>query len=155
MSEENDKGERQEDRYWEGEGWTARILKNEEDDGWAVSMTRDGEPEPTIVVPWTMGRDKKNPKPLDRGGFSVLLKNATETRARTEQQRRARLHSEVEVEFNDERIRVELDRVEDEDDPHAWLSSHSMGGEQLSRERVEVTFKLTATTALRWLGQSG
>ncbi len=153
MSDETDKGERQEERFWQGDGWTARIFKNEDDDGWAVSMTRDGEPEPTIVVPWTMGRDKKNPKPIDKGGFTVLLKNATETRTRTEQQRRARLHAAVEVTVDDERVRVEFDLVEDEDDPHAWLSAHSAAGEQTARERVAPTFKLTVASALKWLGK--
>lgn len=46
---------------WRDDGWTARIIKNEEDDGWAVEMTMDGEAEPALVGPWTMGRDKKTP----------------------------------------------------------------------------------------------
>ena len=28
----------QEPRLWTGDGWTARVIKNEEDDGWAVAM---------------------------------------------------------------------------------------------------------------------
>jgi hypothetical protein len=55
----------QEPRLWRGDGWTAKVIKNEDDDGWAVAMIKDGEPEPALVGPWTMGRDKKNPKPLD------------------------------------------------------------------------------------------
>ena len=51
--------------FWRDNGWTARVIKNEDDEGWAVAMTRDGEAEPALVGPWTMGRDKKNPKPLD------------------------------------------------------------------------------------------
>ena len=35
-------------------------------------MIKDGEPEPALVGPWTMGRDKKNPKPLDGFAFSTL-----------------------------------------------------------------------------------
>ena len=54
-----------EDRLWIDNGWTARVVKNEDDEGWAVEMIKDGEPEPAPVGPWTMGRDKKNPKPLD------------------------------------------------------------------------------------------
>lgn len=50
-----------EDRLWHHKGWEARIIKNEDDDGWAVSMTQDGQAEPALVGPWTMGRDKKNP----------------------------------------------------------------------------------------------
>ena len=51
-----------EPRLWVDNGWTAKVIKNEDDDGWAVAMTRDGEREPALVGPWTMGRDKKNPK---------------------------------------------------------------------------------------------
>ncbi len=62
------------DRLWADNGWTARVIKNEDDDGWAVAMTRDGEAEPALVGPWTMGRDKKNPKPLDTSAFNTLVK---------------------------------------------------------------------------------
>ncbi|MFM2056154.1 MAG: hypothetical protein RLY71_539, partial [Pseudomonadota bacterium] len=54
-----------EPRRWRDNGWTAQVIKNEDDDGWAVAMYKAGEAEPALVGPWTMGRDKKNPKPLD------------------------------------------------------------------------------------------
>ena len=54
-----------EERLWKKSGWIARVIKNEDDEGWAVEMTRAGDSEPALVGPWTMGRDKKNPKPLD------------------------------------------------------------------------------------------
>ena len=66
----------QQPRLWQDDGWTARVIKNEDDDGWAVEMTKDGEPEPALVGPWTMGRDKKNPKPLDATAFHTLVKTA-------------------------------------------------------------------------------
>ena len=44
----------QDPRHWRDDGWTARVIKNEDDDGWAVEMTKDGEPEPALVGPWTM-----------------------------------------------------------------------------------------------------
>ncbi|MBL8524941.1 MAG: hypothetical protein JNN20_14720, partial [Betaproteobacteria bacterium] len=75
----------QEPRLWRDDGWTARVIKNEDDDGWAVEMTKDGEPEPALVGPWTMGRDKKNPKPLDAAAFHTLVKTAYEVRRRHEQ----------------------------------------------------------------------
>jgi hypothetical protein len=53
------------------------VIKNEDDDGWAVAMHKDGEVEPALVGPWTMGRDKKNPKPLDRTAFSTRVKTAS------------------------------------------------------------------------------
>jgi hypothetical protein len=44
-------------RLWCDNGWTARVIKNEDDEGWAVEMILDGEVEPALVGPWTMGRD--------------------------------------------------------------------------------------------------
>ena len=76
---------------WQDDGWTARVIKNEDDDGWAVSMTQDGQAEPALVGPWTMGRDKKNPKPLDAPAFFTLVKTASEVLRRHEQQRHAAL----------------------------------------------------------------
>ena len=46
----------QESRLWSDGRWMARVIKNEDDDGWAVSMTLRGEDEPALVGPWTMGR---------------------------------------------------------------------------------------------------
>src|SRR6476661_10935947 len=76
----------QEPRLWRDAGWTATVIKNEDDDGWAVAMTKDGASEPALVGPWTMGRDKKNPKPLDGPAFSTLVKTASEFVRRSEQQ---------------------------------------------------------------------
>src|SRR5450631_3250641 len=87
--------EDQDPKLWKADGWTARVIKNEDDDGWAVEMTRDGQSEPSLVGPWTMGRDKKNPKPLDVSAFATLVKTANEILARHAQQRRALLHRDV------------------------------------------------------------
>ena len=73
------------DRLWQLDGWTARVIKNQDDDGWAVEMLKDGEAEPALVGPWTMGRDKKNPKPLDVSAFNTLVKTASEVLRRHEQ----------------------------------------------------------------------
>jgi hypothetical protein len=77
------------------------VIKNEEDDGWAVEMTRHGDPEPALVGPWTMGRDKKNPKPLDGPAFSTLVKTAAEVIRRHEQQLHATLNKSVTVTARD------------------------------------------------------
>jgi hypothetical protein len=84
-----------EPRLWRDNGWTATVIKNEDDDGWAVAMTPDGQVEPALVGPWTMGRDKKNPKPLDTSAFNTLVKTAAEFVRRHEQQLHATLHQEV------------------------------------------------------------
>jgi hypothetical protein len=56
-----------------------------------------GEAEPALVGPWTMGRDKKNPKPLDTNAFNTLVKTASEVLRRHEQQLHAQLHKQFDV----------------------------------------------------------
>ena len=121
----------QEPRLWRGDGWTAQVIKNEDDDGWAVAMTRDGEPEPALVGPWTMGRDKKNPKPLDTNAFNTLVKTASEFVRRSEQQLHATLHQSITVTARAARVTVSLDIVPDEENPTAVLSATGDDGETL------------------------
>ena len=139
-------------RLWRDGGWTARVIKNEDDDGWAVAMYMDGQAEPALVGPWTMGRDKKNPKPLDRTAFSTLVKTAAEFVRRNEQHLRATLHQSVTVTAGTARISVALDIVPDEDDPHALLSAHDAAGGEIARVRVTPEFRLTRDSALQWIG---
>lgn len=136
---------------WRDEQWTAHIIKNEDDDGWAVAMTRHGDPEPALVGPWTMGRDKKNPKPLDTPAFHTLVKTANEVLRRHEQQLHAQLNKHVFVGHGNERIRVALRIVPDEDNPHGLLSAQDELGVTLGEARVAPTFKLTATSAEAWV----
>ncbi|MDB5929580.1 MAG: hypothetical protein JWR60_1287 [Polaromonas sp.] len=140
----------QEPRLWTGDGWTARVIKNEDDDGWAVAMIKDGEPEPALVGPWTMGRDKKNPKPLDINAFNTLVKTAAEFVRRHEQQLHATLHQSITVTADAGRITVSLDIVPDEDHPHALLSAHDEAGELLAEVRVAPSFKLSRASAIAW-----
>ena len=140
----------QEPRLWCGDGWTAKVLKNEDDDGWAVAMTKDGEPEPALVGPWTMGRDKKNPKPLDVNAFNTLVKTASEFVRRQEQQLHAALHQRITVTANAARITVSLDIVPDDDHPYALLGAHDETGELLATVRVASSFKLNRTSAVVW-----
>ncbi|MFZ2386921.1 MAG: hypothetical protein WAW69_03855 [Polaromonas sp.] len=140
----------QEARLWSGDGWTAKVIKNEDDDGWAVAMIKDGEPEPALVGPWTMGRDKKNPKPLDVNAFNTLVKTASEFVRRHEQQLHATLHQRITVTAKSARITVSLDIVPDEDHPHALLSAHDDAGEPLAELRVAPSFKLNRASAVAW-----
>lgn len=140
----------QEARLWRKDGWTARVIKNEDDDGWAVEMIKDGEPEPALVGPWTMGRDKKNPKPLDTGAFNTLVKTATEVLRRHEQQLHATLHKRVSVSVEAGDVDVTLDIVPDEYEPYAVLTALDPFGEQLDQQRVAPTFKLTKAAATAW-----
>ena len=136
---------------WRDNGWTARVLKNEDDDGWAVAMTRDGESEPALVGPWTMGRDKRNPKPLDTAAFNVLVKTAAEVIRRHEQALHAQHHKNVSVTVAGQRVLVTLDIVPDEDDPHAVLVAQNAFGEAFATVRVKANFKLTPGSAQAWI----
>ena len=141
----------QEPRLWSGDGWTARVLKNEDDDGWAVAMVKDGEPEPALVGPWTMGRDKKNPKPLDANAFNTLVKTASEFVRRHEQQLHASLHQSITVSAKSMRVTVALDIVPDEDNPHALLSAQDDDGAELAQVRVAPAFRLNRASATAWV----
>ncbi|MDO8933233.1 MAG: hypothetical protein Q7U97_12625 [Rhodocyclaceae bacterium] len=140
-----------EDRLWCDNGWTARVIKNEDDEGWAVEMIKDGEPEPALVGPWTMGRDKKNPKPLDASAFNTLVKTASEFLQRQAQQLHAVYHQNITVNTPSGRIGLTLDIVADEDDPHALLTAHDASGERLAQVRVGAGFKLNKASANAWI----
>ena len=139
------------DTLWQKTGWIARVIKNEDDDGWAVAMTRVGDAEPALVGPWTMGRDKKNPKPLDTSAFNTLVKTASEVIRRHEQQLHAMLHKNVTVDIGDERVTVTLDIVPDEFEPYAVLAAQGAMGESLAEVRVSAGFKLNASSAAAWV----
>jgi hypothetical protein len=141
----------QEPRLWQNETWTAKVIKNDDDDGWAVAMFKDGESEAALIGPWTMGRDKKNPKPLDGNAFITLVKTASEFVRRSEQQLHATLHQSVTVNGDAGRITVLLDIVPDDDNPYATLSAQDEGGDTLSEVRVSAGFKLNRTTAQAWV----
>jgi hypothetical protein len=141
----------QEPRLWQNETWTAKVIKNEDDDGWAVAMFKDGESEAALIGPWTMGRDKKNPKPLDGNAFITLVKTASEFVRRSEQQLHATLHQSVTVNGRDGRITVLLDIVPDDDNPYATLSAQDEGGDTLAEVRVDAGYKLNRNTAQAWV----
>jgi hypothetical protein len=137
-------------RLWQDQGWTARVVKNNDDEGWAVEMIKAGQAEPALVGPWTMGRNKKDPKPLDGNAFITLVKTASEVLRRHEQQLHAQLHKSVFVNTAAGRIEVTLDIVPDDDDAHALLAATNAEGERLGGTRVDAGFKLNATSAAAW-----
>ncbi|MDO9286077.1 MAG: hypothetical protein Q7U26_14345 [Aquabacterium sp.] len=140
-----------EPRLWRDNGWTARVIKNEDDEGWAVAMIKDGEPEPALVGPWTMGRDKKNPKPLDTNAFNTLVKTAAEVLRRHEQQLQAQLHKQITVDGSGQRILVSLDIEPDDDAPAARLSAHDAAGALLAQVSVSAGFRLDRASATAWI----
>ena len=140
-----------EPRLWRNNGWTARVIKNEDDEGWAVEMIKEGESEPALVGPWTMGRDKKNPKPLDAFAFQTLIKTASEVLRRHEHQLHALMHKNLTVNAEFGPIFVTLDIVADDDEAYALLAAKDAAGEQLARVRVAPDFKLSASSASAWI----
>ena len=139
-----------EPRLWRDNGWTARVIKNEDDDGWAVAMTPDGQVEPALVGPWTMGRDKKNPKPLDTAAFNTLVKTAAEFVRRHEQQLHAVLHREITIDHAGGRVSVTLDIEPDEENPTAMLRATDASGDLLGQARVSPGFRLARASAAAW-----
>ncbi len=142
-----------EPRLWRKNGWIAKVVKNEEDDGWAVEMTRVGDAEPALVGPWTMGRDKKNPKPLDIHAFNTLVKTVRDVMQRHENHLYNQLHKTLSYTRADgQRIRANLDIQPDEDDPYAVLTCMIETTEELlKKDRVPPGFRLTAETVEKFL----
>lgn len=141
----------QEARLWQDDGWTARVVKNEDDEGWAVEMRLDGQAEPALVAPWTMGRDKKNPKPLDPPSFYTWVKTASEVVRRHEQQLHATLNKRLKLLVNGQALHITLVITPDDDEPYALLTACDALGAQLAQVRVNASFKLSDNSAQAWI----
>ncbi len=142
----------QQDRLWQDQRWTAQVIKNEDDEGWAVAMTLAGESEPALVGPWTMGRDKKNPKPLDINAFNTLVKTASEVLRRHEQQLHAQLNQSLLLQRDQGTVEVRLRIVPDEYEPYGLLSAHEPGEPAAIAEvKVKPGFKLSRASASAWV----
>lgn len=139
-----------EPRLWRDKGWTARVIKNEDGDGWAVEMIRDGSSEPALVGPWTMGRNKVDPKPLDATAHQTLVKTASEVIRRHEQQLHARLNKQVGIDTDSGPVTVRLAITPDEFDPFGTLTAVDALGETIASVKVAPDFRLTRDSAQRW-----
>jgi hypothetical protein len=139
-----------EPRLWRDKGWTARVIKNEDGDGWAVEMIRDGSAEPALVGPWTMGRNKVDPKPLDATAHQTLVKTASEVIRRHEQQLHAQLNKQVSIESGSGTVTVKLAITPDEFEPFGTLTAENALGDVLATARVRPDFRLTRDSAERW-----
>jgi hypothetical protein len=151
---DSDAAHQGDERTWVASGFTARVVKNEDDEGWAVTMTRDGDSEPVLTSPWTMGRDKKSPKPLNYADFRTLLKGALDVVTRHEAHAQAQRHRSVRVADADGApVRIDLDIAADEDDPHAVLTAWGPFGEKFAERRVAPDFKLSSASASQWVAR--
>lgn len=135
---------------WRKNGWTARVIKNEDDDGWAVEIRKDGLPEPALISPWVMGRDKKNPKPFDGPAFATFVKTASEVLDRSARQRDAALKKRLSIAWGGKWFEVVLELVPDEYEPHAILSAVDEAGQTVAKHRVAANHKFTRDTANAW-----
>jgi hypothetical protein len=135
---------------WKKNGWTARVIKNEDDDGWAVEIRKDGIPEPVLISPWVMGRDKKNPKPFDGPAFATFVKTASEVLDRSTRQRDAAMKKRVDVAWDGRWYAVFLEQVADEYEPHAILSAVDEQKQTVASFRVAAGFKFTRDVANDW-----
>ena len=139
---------------WEmaADGWSARIIDHPDDDGWALAMTRDGDDEPLLVVPWVMGRNKRDPKPLNELDFRTQLKAARDFYTRMQNQRRAVFRKSYTVYTDgDEAITVVFDVDQDDFEPQGILVATSPLGEELARFTVPPALKRTRSMAQRWV----
>lgn len=136
-----------EPNLWRTSGWTAKVVNNDEGEGWAVEMTRDGDPEPALVGPWVMGRDKKSAKPLNTGDFRSLMKAASDVISRHEQAMKPRKVTHEGVDQKGERWRVECVDVHDEYEPHALLTSRDEDGYVVFEKKVRFGFKINVSGA--------
>jgi hypothetical protein len=98
-----------------------------------------------------MGRDKKNPKPLDVNAFNTLVKTASEVIRRHEQQLHAQLNKALYVARDGNWLKITLEIVPAEDDPYAWLRAHDAGGERLAEVKVPAGFRLSQSAAEAWV----
>lgn len=137
-----------EPRLWRKNGWTARVIPNDEDVGWAVEMTRHGDPEPALVGPWTMAHDRRNPKPMDANSFRTLVKTASEVLRRAEHAARAPYHKQlIYVRASGQRLRIDLELAQDDDSPYGQLVCvDDITAEEVWSGRVPPNFRLSAET---------
>lgn len=139
---------------WHDRGWLAEIVENEDGGGWALSMTRDGDDTPVLIVPWVMGRNKVDPKPLNADDFKTQVKAAEDFVRRFQQQQRAAHRRSYRVQDPDGRDVVVAYDVELGDyEPRGVLTATDALGMLLSRQDLPVGFQLSRTTARTWAAQ--
>jgi hypothetical protein len=101
-----------------------------------------------------MGRDKKNPKPLDNNAFNTLVKTASEFVRRSEQQLYALLHQSIIVTSGAALVTVQLDIEPDDENPRARLSAIAADGGRLADVSVSPAFKLNRSSATAWVASA-
>lgn len=137
--------------FWRKNGWTARVIKNDDDDGWAVEIRKAGISEPALISPWVMGRDKKNPKPFDGPAFATFVKTASEVLDRSARQQDQAMKKKVDVAWEGRWYNVQVELIADEYDPHSVLSATDDTGAVVAKHRVANSFKFNRDVANDWV----
>ena len=136
---------------WSRNEGTAKVIPNSDDDGWAVEIRKAGIPEPVLVSPWVMGRDKKNPKPFDGPAFATFVKTASEVLDRSARQRDAALKKRLSLAWEGRWYEVTLELVPDEYEPHALLLAVDDAGQTVAKHRVPPNLKFTRDSMNDWV----
>ena len=136
---------------WRKNGWTARVIKNDDDEGWAVEIRKEGLAEPALISPWVMGRDKKNPKPFDGPAFATFVKTASEVLDRSARQRDQALRKKISCAWEGRWYEVSLEQVPDEYEPHAVLSAVDEEKKTVAKFKVAPGFKFNGDVANAWV----
>ena len=137
--------------FWRKNGWTAKVVKNDDDDGWAVEIHKAGLAEPALISPWVMGRDKKNPKPFDGPAFATFVKTASEVLDRSARQQDQALKKRLAIAWEGRWYEVILELMPDEFDAHAMLSATDDAGATVAKHRVAPNFKFNRDVANEWV----
>lgn len=136
---------------WRDRGWIAEVVENEDGGGWAVEMRREGDLEPVYVAPWTMGRNKIDPKPLDQHAFNTWVKSASEFLMRAQNQHRSAHRRSVDVTTDaGESFRVVFDVEQDCGEAIGVLTAEDRFGEECARIELSPQFSLTRAFAHDW-----
>ena len=149
--DEDAAGAIKEPRLWRDNGWTARVIKNEDDDGWAVEMTPTASPSRRWSAPGPWGATRRIRSRSTRRPSTRWSRPPPRWCAATSSTCTPSCTSRIDVTTADGRISVTLDIVPDEDDPYAMLTAIDRDGVEQARQRVAADFRLSATSAAAWI----
>jgi len=137
---------------WSGRGWNAQVIQNEDGGGWACEMRRDGDRDPVYVGPWTMGRNKVDPKPLSQNAFNSWVKSASEFMMRSNMQKRRKDRQTFDITTDDgEKITVIYDIQRGEYESVGVLTAENVFSEEIARVEVDLRFSFTIEAAEDWI----
>jgi hypothetical protein len=98
-----------------------------------------------------MGRNKKDPKPLNEPDFAALVKAARDFLSRAEAQARAATRKMLQItDAEGAPIKVIFEMVGDEDEPRGLLRALDSAGQTLAQEEVEPNFPFQRPRLEAW-----